>query len=120
LSQVDELECPPVDPNRLHAWHLFPIRLRLETLSADRDEFIREMAREGVQCSVHWRPLHLHPYYEQTFGWRRSDLPAASASWERLVSLPLFSAMSDAELDAVVDAVKAVCGRLSKMQAARA
>ena len=120
LSPIDELECPPVHPDRVHAWHLFPIRLRLESLSADRDTFIQAMAQEGVQCSVHWRPLHLHPYYEQTFGWRQSHLPVASAVWKRLVSLPLFSGMSGAEIDTVVDAVKAVCGRLSKMQAARA
>jgi perosamine synthetase len=119
LSDVDELECPPVSADRLHAWHLFPIRLRLDRLNDDRDAFIHSMAQQGVQCSVHWRPLHLHPYYAETFGWRESDLPVASAVWKRLVSLPLFSAMSSADVDAVVDAVKTVCRR-SSMQAARA
>jgi perosamine synthetase len=120
LSDVDELECPPVHPDRLHAWHLFPIRLRLERLSADRDAFIQQMTEEGVQCSVHWRPLHLHPYYEKVFGWRESHLPVASGVWRRLVSLPLFSAMNAAEVGAVVEATKAVCARLSRMQAASA
>jgi len=114
LSDVDELELPPIDADRIHAWHLFPIRLRLETLTIDRNDFIRELNQTGVACSVHWRPLHLHPYYQETFGWRPADLPAASAVWTRLVSLPLFSTMSRHEIDTVVDAVRVVCGRSSR------
>ena len=64
-----------------------------------------------MSCSVHWRPLHLHPYYEQTFGWRPADLPVASAVWTRLVSLPTFSAMRADEIDAVVHAVRDVCAQ---------
>ena len=60
---------------------------------------------------MHWRPLHLHPYYEETFGWRPADLPVASAVWTRLVSLPLFSTMRRDEIDAVVNAVRTVCAR---------
>lgn len=111
LADVEEIELPPADENRLHAWHLFPIRLRLERLAIDRDSFIRELQQQGVACSVHWRPLHLHPYYEETFGWRPSDLPIASGVWPRLVSLPLFSAMRRDEIDAVADAVRRLCGR---------
>jgi dTDP-4-amino-4,6-dideoxygalactose transaminase len=118
LGDVEELELPPIDENRIHAWHLFPIRLRLETLTIDRDSFFSELARQGISCSVHWRPLHLHPYYEETFGWRRADLPAASAVWERLISLPIFSTMRDHEIDAVVEIVRAVCGRSSRRLAA--
>ena len=70
LSDVDELELPPTDADRIHAWHLFPIRLRLDALAIDRNQFMQELNQAGVACSVHWRPLHLHPYYEQTFGWR--------------------------------------------------
>jgi dTDP-4-amino-4,6-dideoxygalactose transaminase len=113
LSDVGELELPPIDTQRMHSWHLFPIRLRLETLTIDRNRFISEVGHAGVSCSVHWRPLHLHPYYEETFGWRPADLPAASAVWPRLVSLPLFSTMSRAEIDTVVNAVRARCGRSS-------
>ena len=118
LEDVEEIDLPSTDADRIHAWHLFPIRLRLETLSVDRDAFIRELDQAGVSCSVHWRPLHLHPYYEETFGWRPTDLPAASAVWTRLVSLPLFSSMSRDEVDAVVDAVRTVCARSSRRLAA--
>jgi perosamine synthetase len=78
-------------------------------LSIDRDGFIRDLQRKGVACSVHWRPLHLHPYYQETFGWRPEDLPAASGVWPRLVSLPLFSCMRRDEVNAVAEAVRAVC-----------
>ena len=117
LQDVEELELPPVDPDRIHAWHLFPIRLRRELLNIDRDCFIRELAREGVACSVHWRPLHLHPYYQQQFHWRPADLPAASAVWERLVSLPLFSRMRRHEIDLVVNAVRTICTRSARRPA---
>ncbi len=116
LATVDEVDLPPVDEDRLHAWHLFPIRLRLDHLSIDRDAFIAELYREQVSCSVHWRPLHLHPYYEETFGWQPDDLPAASKMWPRLVSLPLFSAMRRPEIDWVVEAVERVCRRSSAAQ----
>jgi dTDP-4-amino-4,6-dideoxygalactose transaminase len=118
LSDVEELQLPATDTDRIHAWHLFPIRLRLEKLTINRDDFIRQLGQNGVSCSVHWRPLHLHPYYEQTFGWGPGDLPVASAEWKRLVSLPLFSAMRREEVDAVVGAVRDVCARASRARMA--
>jgi dTDP-4-amino-4,6-dideoxygalactose transaminase len=111
LSNVEELELPPVPDDRIHSWHLFPVRLRLEKLTIDRNSFIAELKEAGVGCSVHWRPLHLHPYYAETFGWRAEDLPAASAVWERIVSLPLFPAMTDAEHEHVVAVVQGICER---------
>ncbi len=59
--------CRRMPDDRIHAWHLFPIRLRLERLSIDRNAFIDELRERGVGCSVHWRPLHLHPYYARDF-----------------------------------------------------
>ena len=66
-------------------------------------------ASSGVGCSVHWRPLHLHPYYEETFGWRPEHLPVASREWLRLVSLPLFPGMRPEEQQHVVRVVRALC-----------
>ena len=63
LADLEQIDLPPDPPDRLHAWHLFPIRLRLDKLSIDRNRFITELRERGVGCSVHWRPLHLHPYY---------------------------------------------------------
>lgn len=109
LCDIQEIELPPDDPNRVHSWHLFPIKLRLERLSVDRNTFIEALKQAGIGCSVHWRPLHLHPYYQKTFGWRTRDLPVASAVWKRLVSLPIFPGMRDGEVDHVIRTVRSLC-----------
>jgi dTDP-4-amino-4,6-dideoxygalactose transaminase len=111
LADVQEIEMPPDDVNRIHSWHLFPIKLRLERLNISRNAFIQEIRHAGVGCSVHWRPLHLHPYYGDTFGWRPEDLPVATAIWERLVSLPIFPGMRRDELEYVIETVKSICRR---------
>lgn len=110
FEDVREFGLPPVSDDRLHSWHLFPIRLDLESLTIDRNEFIEELKRHGVGCSVHWRPLHLHPLYAK-FGWKESDLPAASSMWRRLISLPLYSSMTVEESAHVVDTVKRLCAK---------
>ena len=109
LSDVEQIELPPDPADRIHAWHLFPIRLRLDRLSLSRNDFIVALREHGVGCSVHWRPLHLHPYYEETFGWEPSHLPVASAQWPRLISLPLFPGMRPDEQEHVVQMVRTLC-----------
>src|SRR5206468_12848698 len=111
FSGVEEIELPPDPPDRIHSWHLFPIRLKLEELSISRDEFIEELKRDGIGCSVHWRPLHLHPYYQETFGWRPRDLPVATELWRRLISLPIFPSMREAEIERVITTVSSLCAR---------
>lgn len=116
LSNMEELELPATNANRLHSWHLFPIRLRLERLSIDRNRFIEELNRAGVGSSVHWRPLHLHPYYQETFGWHPGDLPAASTVWERLISLPIFPGMGELEIVQVIRTVRSLCAQYGYSQ----
>jgi dTDP-4-amino-4,6-dideoxygalactose transaminase len=111
LGDVEELELPPDPADRVHAWHLYPVRLKLERLSVDRAAFMRALTEQGVGCSVHWRPLHLHPYYREQFGWTADLLPAASRLWPRLVSLPLFPDMRPEEQSHVIEVVRQLCGR---------
>ncbi len=117
LADVEEIELPLSGPDRIHSWHLFPIRLRLDRLAVDRNAFLDALKDAGVGCSVHWRPLHLHPYYEETFGWRPADLAASTAVWERLVSLPIFPGMRPEEVAHVVESVKSLCARHAKSPA---
>jgi len=117
FSAVAEIELPANDANRIHSWHLYPIRLRLEFLSIDRNAFFDALREEGIGCSVHWRPLHLHPYYQQTFGWQEDHCPVATREWERLVSIPIFSGMSDDEIGRVVAVVRSLCARYSRATA---
>lgn len=119
LCDVEEIELPAEDPNRIHSWHLFPIRLRLESLAIGRDVFMEELKDAGVGCSVHWRPLHLHPYYESEFGWQAESFPVATDLWKRLVSLPLFPTMTSEEMRWVVDEVKRICAKHSREIAQR-
>lgn len=115
FGSMAEIELPPVDTNRIHSWHLFPIKLRLDRLDIDRNAFIPLLKLRGVGCSVHWRPLHLHPYYQKTFGWRPEDCPTATEVWERLVSLPIFAGMGEKETRYVVSVVKELCRKHSKL-----
>jgi perosamine synthetase len=109
LGDLAELELPSVPENRIHAWHLFPVRLRLDKLGIDRSEFITRLKAAGVGCSVHWRPLHLHPYYRDRFVWTSDLFPVSTPLWERLVSLPLFPGMQETERAHVVRVVRDLC-----------
>lgn len=111
LAGVEELELPPRDADRVHSWHLFPVRLRLDRLAIDRNVFMDELKAGGVACSVHWRPLHLHPYYQETFGWKAGQLPVATRVWTQLVSLPIFPGMTAEEIAHVTETVKGLCGK---------
>jgi perosamine synthetase len=113
LAEVAEIALPPSDENRIHSWHLFPIRLKLPSLKIDRNEFIDELKRNGVGCSVHWRPLHMHPLYRERLGWNETLLPAATKLWSEIVSLPIFSSMTLEEMVHVVTCVKKLCSEHS-------
>lgn len=106
FADLPEVQLPPVDPDRLHSWHLFQIRLRAGAWGIDRDTFLQELRQREVGFSVHWRPLHLHPYYADVFGWLPEHLPTATEVWQRTVSLPIFPGMRPEEIDAVISAVR--------------
>lgn len=114
LSDVAEIELPAQPANRKSSEHLFPIVLRLERLSVDRNAVKVALAEAGVGTSVHWRPLHLHDYYRDQFGWTPELLPQAGEAWLRRLSLPLFPGMSDDEIAHVVETVRAVCRKLRR------
>lgn len=90
-----------------HAWHLYPIQL-LPEAGISRDTFIEKMAEQGVGCSVHFIPLHLQPYWRETYGLKSSDFPVSQQLFEREVSLPLYTRMTYDDLKRVVSAVKSV------------
>ena len=109
LSGHDAIELPITDPNRIHAWHLFQIRLRLERINITHNQFIDELKKHGILCSVHWKPLHLHPFYKESFGWSADQFPNATNVWERLVSLPLFPSMTDCQVEYVIRNITELC-----------
>lgn len=113
LANIQEFELPPTCDDRIHSWHLFPIRLNLDKLTVDRNRFLEMLRAEGVGCSVHWRPLHQHPLYSENLGWHEQDFPVATRLWKRLISLPIFSSMSISEIKHVVETLKKLCDNYS-------
>lgn len=96
-------------PDSSHAWHLFILRLRAEA-PIGRDDFIAAMASAGVGCSVHFIPLHRHPYWRDRYGLVPEAFPVAEREFARVVSLPIFSSMTDAQADRVIAAVRGILG----------
>ena len=109
LEDLEQLDLPPDPSDRTHSWHLFPLRLRLANLSIDRNTFLDQMRQRGVGTSVHWRPLHLHPYYQENFHWTAEHLPTASTVWQQLISLPIFPDMREEEQQHVIRVVRELC-----------
>ena len=90
-----------------HAWHLYVTRLT-DASPVDRDTFIARMAEERVGTSVHFIPLHLQPYWRDTYQLTPEMFPVASAEFARVASLPIFSSMTDQQVDRVIAAVRRV------------
>lgn len=89
----------------VHAWHLYVLRLD-RSVGMGRNRFIEEMAERGVGCSVHFIPLHLHPYWRDTYNLKPDDFPHALKIYESAVSLPLYTKMTDSDQTRVIAAVK--------------
>jgi perosamine synthetase len=108
-SIADLVELPFMPrPNEVHAWHLYPIRLHLDRVAVSRAEAIDRLAEAGIGTSVHFIPLHLHPYYRRTYGYAPADLPVANLQFEREISLPIYPDLADDEVDYVVEQLAAI------------
>jgi dTDP-4-amino-4,6-dideoxygalactose transaminase len=89
----------------VHSWHLYVVRLG-QGAPVSRDGFIDALYAQGIGCSVHYVPLHQHPYWRERYGLRAESFPHSQAAYERLVSLPIFSRMSEADVQRVIGAVR--------------
>ena len=109
LREIPGIIPPTVRAEANPAWHLYPIRLDLEKLTADRGQVFRALRAENIGVNVHYIPVHLHPYYQDRFGFRSGDYPVAEDAYERLLSLPMFHGMIRQDAEDVVAAVSKVC-----------
>lgn len=105
---ADLVRLPDDAPDGSHAWHLYVIRLATEKLGIDRAGVIDELKALGIGTSVHFIPLHLHPYYQREWGYQASDLPVATQEFQRVISLPLWPGMAPTDVTRVVAAVEQV------------
>ena len=109
FSELEELQCPPVgEQGGEHSWHLFILRIRSELLAVERGEFISQLGQLGIGTSVHFIPLHLHPFYKRACGYRQGDFPHAEDAFSRCISLPIFPDMSNSDIQRVIQAVEHV------------
>ena len=106
FRDVPEITVPYVAPDVQHAWHLYVIQLNLEQLRINRKRFIELLKKERIGTSVHFIPLHLHPYYRDSFGYRPEDFPTANAVFERIISLPIYPKLTEADVQRVIDTVR--------------
>jgi dTDP-4-amino-4,6-dideoxygalactose transaminase len=105
FADMPQVETPSVRPWVEHSWHLYVLRLELERLTIDRARFVEELRARNIGTSVHFIPLHLHPYYRDTFGLKPDDFPVANREYQRALSLPIYSAMTDDDVTDVIEAV---------------
>jgi len=115
LAEIDELQLPPEPVGIHHAWHLFVIRLRSRLLGIDREQFIQALHENGIGTSVHFIPLHLHPYYKKKFGFKRGDFPHAEAAYDHAISLPLYPQLATGAVEHITQVIKSLIARNRKV-----
>jgi len=96
----------PIISDDIHSWHLFAIQLNLDAIKITRNQFIELMSEEGIGTSVHFIPLHIHPYWKNQYNFNPEDFPVTLDVYNRIVSLPIYPKMSDEDVDSVIEAVR--------------
>ena len=114
FANLTGVSTPIERPDVRSAWHIYPIRIQLENLTVGRREIFEALRAENLNVNVHYIPVHLHPYYRERFGYEGGEYPIAEDAYERLITLPLFHAMTDQDVDDVVTAVTRVIGHFQR------
>ena len=114
FSEEKALQVPKVGEDRDSAWHLYPLRINLDETSITRNQMIEKLKARGIGTSVHFIPLHMHPYYQKAFGYRADEFPVASREYQRYLSLPIFPGMTPAQVDYVIESVREIVSDAAK------
>lgn len=109
FARLPVLTAPEPPAGELHAWHLYPLRLR-DDAPVGRDALIERLFARGIGCSVHYIPLHQQPYWRERYGLTAAMFPHSQRVYERQLSLPIYTRMSDADVERVIDAVRGALG----------
>ena len=108
FDQIPQITTPTVKSYATHAWHLYPIQVNSDMLSINRNEFIEALKAENIGTSVHFIPLHLHPYYKEKYGFKGDDFPNAESLYKNEISLPIYPKMEYKDVEDVISAVKKI------------
>ena len=114
FQEVDALEVPVERPEVEHAWHLYVLRLRLGAIRIGRNQFVEELTALNIGTSVHFIPIHLHPFYQRKYQYQPNQFPVAYQAYQRMLSLPLHPMLTDADVSDVVGAVLDVAQRFAR------
>jgi len=114
FKNYDALEIPVAKAEVEHAWHLYVLKLNLEALRINRNQFIEELKVRNIGTSVHFIPIHLHPYYRDKYGYKPEDFPVAFNNYQRIISLPLHAGLSDNDVQDVIAAVVEIVKKYSR------
>ena len=114
LSSFDGFLIPPVADDIQHAWHLFVILVNPEAIRIHRDRVIEELKARGIGTSVHFIPLHTHPYYQKEWGYRMGQFPCAESHFDRCLSLPIYPRMTDEDVDRVIESLKDIAAKFQR------
>ena len=104
----------PEDEDSYHARHLYAILIRPEKMKIDRDKFITKLIKLNIGSGIHFFPIHLHPYYAKTYGYKRGDFPNAEFIGDRILSLPLGANLTEKDIADVIDSVKYLIEKYKK------
>ena len=111
---IDELFPYEPNPNVTNAWHLFTLKLNLDRLTIDRNQFIQELAHDGIGSSVHFIPLYRHPFYKKTYNYNKKDFPNSEWLYKRTISLPIFPGMTKSDIQRVIKSVLRITQKYRK------
>jgi UDP-4-amino-4,6-dideoxy-N-acetyl-beta-L-altrosamine transaminase len=108
FNGISQITTPTAKSYTKHAWHLYPIQINEDLLTINRNEFIKALKAENIGTSVHFIPLHIHPYYKEKFDFKSSDFPNAFSLYNNEISLPIYPKMEDKDVEDVIFAVEKI------------
>lgn len=114
LNGVRGVRTPASNFKGKTSWHIYMIRIEKDKLDIGRDEFIEELNAMNIGTSVHFIPVHMHPFYKEHYGTKEGDYPVAEKIFDKIISLPLYPSMSEEDVDYVANAIREISAKHAK------
>jgi perosamine synthetase len=114
LADAVQIKLPYVDGSIKPSWHLFIIQLELEHLKTSRDEFMLLLKEEGIETNLHYKPLHMHKFYCEKYGFKPEDFPNAKYVYERAVSLPIYPGLTKGQVGRIIHSIKKIMNKYAR------
>jgi dTDP-4-amino-4,6-dideoxygalactose transaminase len=105
FQEVDGMTCPTMRDDAQHSCHLYVVKLKPEKWQISRDKLIEMINKKGIGTSVHYSPIHMHSYYQNKYGYQPDDFPLAKRLSENVITLPLFPALTDMEVNYIIETI---------------